>query len=75
MNVLCLMGQRGLPGPGAPARHSANRRRINTVMQELLYRAVPLIEHGRQLIHGLGANNRVGKAFVRVEGELFAADP
>lgn len=32
-----------------------------------------LIEHGRQLILGLGANDRAAKAFTREHGELFAA--
>ena len=73
MNVLRLMGQRGLLGPDAPVRHSAKRRRIKTVMQELIYRAGRLIEHGRRLILGLGANDRAAKAFTRVHGELFAA--
>jgi hypothetical protein len=49
MNILRLMGQRGLLGPDAPVRHEANRRRIKTVMQELIYRAGRLIEHGRQM--------------------------
>ena len=72
MNILRLMGQRGLLGPDAPVRHSARRRRIKTVMQELIYRAGRLIEHGRRLILGLGANDRAAKAFVRLHGELFA---
>ena len=72
MNILRLMGQRGLLGPDAPVRHSAKRRRIKTVMQELIYRAGRLIEHGRRLILGLGANDRAAKAFARVHGELFA---
>ena len=66
MNILRLMGQRGLLKPDAPVRHSAKRRRIKTVMQELIYRA------GR-LILGLGANDRAATAFKRVDGELFAA--
>jgi hypothetical protein len=73
MNILRLMGQRGLLGPDAPVRHAAKRRRIKTVMQELIYRAGRLIEHGRRLILGLGANDRAAKAFARVHGELFAA--
>ena len=73
MNILRLMGQRGLLGPDAPVRHSAKRRRIKTVMQELIYRAGRLIEHGRRLILGMGANDRAAKAFARLHGELFAA--
>jgi hypothetical protein len=73
MNILRLMGQAGLHGPDAPVRHQAKRRRLKTVMQELIYRAGRLIEHGRQLILGLGANDRAAKAFTRVHGELSAA--
>lgn len=73
MNILRLMGQAGLHGPDAPVRHEAKRRRLKTVMQELVYRAGRLIEHGRRLILGLGANDRSAKAFTRVHGELFAA--
>jgi transposase, IS4 family len=36
MNILPLMGQRGLLGPDTPVRHQAKRRRIKTVMQELI---------------------------------------
>ena len=73
MNILRLMGQRGLLGPDAPVRHAAKRRRIKTVMLELIYRAGRLIETGRRLVLGLGANDRAAKAFGRLHGELFAA--
>ncbi len=73
MNILRLMGQRGLLGADAPVRHGAKRRRIKTVMQELIYRAARLIETGRRLILGLGANDRSAKAFERLHGELFAS--
>ncbi|MFN5350395.1 MAG: IS1380 family transposase [Polaromonas sp.] len=72
MNVLRLIGQRGLLAADAPVRHAAKRRRIKTVMQELIYRAGRLIESGRRLVLGLGANDRSAKAFARVHGELFA---
>ncbi|GAB1390844.1 hypothetical protein MASR1M6_30260 [Rubrivivax sp.] len=74
MNILRLMGQRGLLGPDAPVRHSAKRRRIKTVMQELIYRAARLIEHGRRIILGLGANDRAATAFTRMHAQ-FAARP
>ncbi len=73
MNILRLMGQRGLLGADAPVRHPAKRRRIKTVMQELIYRAGRLIETGRRLVLGLGANDRAARAFGRLHGELFAA--
>lgn len=73
MNMLRLMGQRGLLGPDAPIRHAAKRRRIKTVMQELIYRAGRLIQTGRRLVLGLGANDRSAAVFGRVHGELRAA--
>lgn len=73
MNILRLIGQRGLLGEDAPVRHPAKRRRIKTVIQELIYRAARLITHGRKLVLGLGANDRSAKAFARLHGELFAA--
>ncbi|CAM4237001.1 hypothetical protein ROSA5918_26515 [Roseateles saccharophilus] len=72
MDILRLMGQRGLLGPDAPVRHAAKRRRIKTVMQELIYRAGRLIAHGRRCILGLGANDRAAKAFTRLHSELLA---
>ena len=60
MNILRLIGQRGLLGPDAPVRHAAKRRRLKTVMQELIYRAGRLIRSKRKLVLGLGANDRSG---------------
>jgi Transposase DDE domain group 1 len=74
MNILRLMGQRALLGPDAPIRHAAKRRRIKTVMQELIYRAGRLIEHGRRLVLGLGANDRAATVFMRLYAQ-FAASP
>jgi Transposase DDE domain group 1 len=72
MNILRLMGQCGLLGPDAPVRHAAKRRRIKTVMQELIYRAGRLIEHGRQLILGLGVNDRAAAVFMRLHAQFAA---
>ncbi|MBE0547508.1 MAG: IS1380 family transposase [Rubrivivax sp.] len=73
MNILRLMGQSGLLGADAPVRHPAKRRRIKTVMQELIYRAGRLIEHGRRLVLGLGANDRAAAVFQRMHVQLAAA--
>lgn len=48
-NILRWIGQNGLLGPDAPPRHKAKRRRIRTVMQELMYLAARLIRTGRRL--------------------------
>jgi Transposase DDE domain group 1 len=72
MNILRLMGQAGLNGPDSPVRHPAKRRRLKTVMQELIYRAGRIIRQGRQFLLGLGANDRAAQAFIRLHGELAA---
>ena len=72
MNILRLMGQHGLLGPDAPVRHAAKRRRIKTVMQELVYRAGRIITRGRQMILGLGANDRAAAAFMRLHAQYAA---
>jgi hypothetical protein len=41
------MGQRTLLGPDAPVRHQAKRRRLKTVMQELMHKACRLVSSGR----------------------------
>ena len=48
-NILRWLGQTGLTEPGGPVRHRAKRRRIRTVMQELMYLAARFIETGRRL--------------------------
>jgi len=73
INILRLMGQRALLGPDAPIRHPAKRRRIKTVMQELIYRAGRIVEHARRFVLGLGANDRAAAPFARLHKELRAA--
>ena len=48
-NILRLVGQLGLLGDESPVRHSAKRRRIKTVMQELICLASRLVRNGREL--------------------------
>lgn len=48
-NMLHIIGQFGLLGPDSPVRHPAKRRRIRTVMQEIMYLAARLIRTGRNL--------------------------
>jgi hypothetical protein len=48
-NILRYIGQLGLLGDKTPVRHPAKRRRIKTVIQELMYLAARLIESGRRL--------------------------
>ncbi|MEY6432518.1 IS1380 family transposase [Thioalkalicoccus limnaeus] len=48
-NILRWIGRNGLLGPDAPPRHRAKRRRLRTLMQELMYRAARLIYTARQI--------------------------
>ncbi|MBI4332544.1 MAG: IS1380 family transposase, partial [Chloroflexi bacterium] len=47
-NILRSMGQRALLDGRSPVRHPAKRRRIKTVMQELIYLAARLVKTGRR---------------------------
>jgi len=58
LNLLRLMGQYSLHGPHSPLRHSAQRRRIKTVMQELMFKAARMIHHAGRWVLGLSANDR-----------------
>ena len=48
-NGLRLIGQVGLLGDISPVRHPAKRRRIKTVIQELIYLTTRLIKSVRRL--------------------------
>ena len=62
-NILRYLGQEGLTGPGTPLRHRAVRRRIRTVIQELMYRAARVVESGRRLKLAFGRHCRIVPIF------------
>ncbi len=53
-NILRLMGQLGMTGELSPVRHPAKRRRLRTVLQELVHRAALVIHKARQIILDFG---------------------
>lgn len=62
----CCTSKRGkvtLTGELAPVRHPAKRRRLKTVLQEIMYRAARVIVHARRWAldfgHGVAAHVRV----------------
>ncbi len=69
-NILRFVGQLGLLGESSPVRHAAKRRRIRTVIQELMYRAARLIETGRQLKLRFSRHCKGFDAFQRVYNRL-----
>lgn len=66
MNVLRLMGQNALIGKDAPVRHAAKRRRMKTVLQELMFKAGRMIKHAGRWVLGLGANDSAYTVFARL---------
>ena len=72
-NILRAIGQMGLLGQFAPIRHPAKRRRIRTVIQELIYLAARLISTGRRLILRFSRHCPVFAAFQGVYGQLVPA--
>lgn len=66
-NILRWMGLRGLMGKDAPVRHKA-KRRLKTVMQELMYMACRMVNSGRQLTLRFGKHCPGFKAFSAVYG-------
>lgn len=69
-NILRFIGQLGLLGDHSPVRHAAKRRRIRTVIQELMYRAARLIETGRRLKLRFSRHCRAYEAFKKVYDRL-----
>ena len=73
LNLLRLIGQHTLHGPDAPLRHDAKRRRIRTVIQEMMFKAARMIRHAGRWVLGLGANDRGFAVFDRHYGQLGSA--
>jgi hypothetical protein len=71
-NVLRFIGQLGLLGKQSPVRHPAKRRRIKTVIQELIYLAGRLIRSGRRLRLRFSCHCPAYMAFSGVYGRLSA---
>jgi hypothetical protein len=65
-NCLRLIGQNALLGPDAPVRHPAKRRRLRTVIEELMYLAANVVNHARSRYLDLGAHSPAFNAFKRL---------
>jgi Transposase DDE domain group 1 len=73
MNLLRLIGQNTLNEPDAPVRHKATRRRIKTVMQELMFKAARMIHHAGRWVLGLGESDPAFGVFERHYRQLNTA--
>ena len=73
MNLLRLIGQNTLNEPDSPVRHTAKRRRIKTVMQEMMFKAGRMIKHAGRWILGLGESDSGFAVFERHYDQLSTA--
>lgn len=62
-NILRWIGQMSLLGPDSPVRHGSKRRRIKTVMQELMYLAARIKRTARRIKLDLGRCCPAGDVF------------
>jgi hypothetical protein len=72
-NVLRVIGQLGLLGQHTPIRHPAKRRRLKTVIQELIYLAARLISTGRRFRLRFSRHCPAFTAFAAVYNRLLSA--
>jgi len=72
-NMLRLMGQSALLSEDAPVRHTAKRRRLKTVMQELIYVSAKLVAHARQKFLNFGRHCPAFVVFERLYGQWSTA--
>ncbi len=73
MNILRLIGQNALIGKDAPLRPAAKRRRMKTVMQDIMLKAGRMIKHAGRWVLGLGANDSAHAVFDRLYRQLTPA--
>ena len=73
MNLLRIVGQHSLHESDSPLRKAALRRRIKTVMQELMYKAARIISHARRWVLGISGSDSGFAMFERAFGRMKAA--
>jgi hypothetical protein len=72
-NVLRLIGQLALLSEDAPVRHSAKRRRVKTVIQELICVSAKIATHARNVILNFGRHCPAFAVFERLYGQWSTA--
>jgi len=73
MNLLRLVGQHTLHESDSPLRKAALRRRIKTVMQEMMFKAARIISHARGWVLGVSGSDSGFAVFERAFGKMKAA--
>ena len=72
MNLLRIVGQYTLHESDSPKRKAALRRRIKTVMQEMMFKAARIIRHARAWVLGISGDDSGFAVFERAHGKLKA---
>ena len=72
MNLLRLVGQNTLHESDSPMRKAALRRRIKTVMQEMMFKATRIISHARGWVLGVSGSDSGFAVFERAFGKMLA---
>jgi hypothetical protein len=67
-NILRLMGQESLKLKDAPLRKTVQRRRLRTVIQNLILIATRVVTHARKTYLNLGCSNAWNRTFKRLHG-------
>ena len=74
-NILRLIGQNALTGDDAPPRHAAKRRRLRTVIQEMMCFAAAIAHHARQRFLVFGAHCPALTCFQRLHRQWAVPEP
>jgi len=73
MNLLRIVGQHTLHESDSPMRKAALRRRIKTVMQEMMFKAARIISHARGWVLGISGSDSGFAVFERAHAKMKAA--
>jgi hypothetical protein len=73
MNLLRIVGQHTLHETDTPLRKAALRRRLKTVMQEMMFKAARVISHARRWVLGLSGGDSGFAVFERAHAKFRAA--
>ena len=65
-NILRMIGQESLGKKDSPMKHNVRRRRLRTVISNLVMMANHVTEHARRIMIGLGQSNVWRFAFSRI---------
>ena len=65
-NILRMIGQESIGRKGTKTKHKVRRRRLRTVIGNMIMMASHVTEHARQLLIGLGRSNIWRHAFAEV---------